>query len=124
MINSHHLLQLFTVQMTLKQLRDPYLNFNSLNVILVHSCLARHDIEFISFLFHLEQWSIVYKNTNFVLQIFNFRVRFSLSSKILSGKAHGIRLFGYSLAGNMDLDGNSYPDLAVGSLSDSAVIYR
>uniref|UniRef100_A0A8C4NHY9 Integrin, alpha 6b n=1 Tax=Dicentrarchus labrax TaxID=13489 RepID=A0A8C4NHY9_DICLA len=29
------------------------------------------------------------------------------------------KMFGYSLAGNMDLDANSYPDLAVGSLSDS-----
>uniref|UniRef100_A0AAQ5ZCT6 Integrin alpha-2 domain-containing protein n=1 Tax=Amphiprion ocellaris TaxID=80972 RepID=A0AAQ5ZCT6_AMPOC len=37
---------------------------------------------------------------------------------------HNIRFFGYSLAGNMDLDGNSYPDLAVGSLSDTAFIYR
>uniref|UniRef100_A0A8D3DP98 Integrin subunit alpha 6 n=1 Tax=Scophthalmus maximus TaxID=52904 RepID=A0A8D3DP98_SCOMX len=37
---------------------------------------------------------------------------------------HELRLFGYSLAGNMDLDGNSYPDLAVGSLSDTALIYR
>ncbi|XP_037542084.1 integrin alpha-6 [Nematolebias whitei] len=46
------------------------------------------------------------------------------SAQILSGKAHSIRFFGYSLAGNMDLDDNSYPDLAVGSLSDSAVIYR
>uniref|UniRef100_A0A3P9NBI9 Integrin subunit alpha 6 n=1 Tax=Poecilia reticulata TaxID=8081 RepID=A0A3P9NBI9_POERE len=35
-----------------------------------------------------------------------------------------LRYFGYSLAGNMDLDGNSYPDLAVGSLSDAAFIYR
>ena len=35
-----------------------------------------------------------------------------------------MRLFGYSLAGNLDLDGNSYPDLAVGSLSDTALIYR
>ncbi len=33
-------------------------------------------------------------------------------------------MFGYSLAGNMDLDENSYPDLAVGSLSDSIFIYR
>ncbi|XP_072253147.1 integrin alpha-6 isoform X2 [Leuresthes tenuis] len=45
-------------------------------------------------------------------------------AQILSGKAHSIRFFGYSLAGNMDLDGNSYPDLAVGSLSDTALIYR
>lgn len=35
-----------------------------------------------------------------------------------------MKLFGYSLAGNMDLDGNSYPDVAVGSLSDTAVIFR
>ncbi|XP_028993138.1 integrin alpha-6 isoform X2 [Betta splendens] len=45
-------------------------------------------------------------------------------SQILSGKRHGLQLFGYSLAGNMDLDGNSYPDVAVGSLSDTALIYR
>uniref|UniRef100_A0A8C9Z961 Integrin subunit alpha 6 n=1 Tax=Sander lucioperca TaxID=283035 RepID=A0A8C9Z961_SANLU len=37
---------------------------------------------------------------------------------------HNMRLFGYSLAGNMDLDSNSYPDVAVGSLSDTALIYR
>lgn len=45
-------------------------------------------------------------------------------AQILSGKEHNLRLFGYSLAGNMDLDGNMYPDVAVGSLSDTAVIYR
>ncbi|KAM9850652.1 integrin alpha-6 [Aulostomus maculatus] len=45
-------------------------------------------------------------------------------AQVISGKEHKLRLFGYSLAGNMDLDGNSYPDLAVGSLSDSALIYR
>ncbi|XP_040004466.1 integrin alpha-6 isoform X2 [Xiphias gladius] len=45
-------------------------------------------------------------------------------AQILSGKEHNLRLFGYSLAGNMDLDSNSYPDLAVGSLSDTALIYR
>uniref|UniRef100_A0A3Q3LFW3 Integrin, alpha 6a n=1 Tax=Mastacembelus armatus TaxID=205130 RepID=A0A3Q3LFW3_9TELE len=39
-------------------------------------------------------------------------------------KEHNLQLFGYSLAGNMDLDGNFYPDLAVGSLSDTALIYR
>uniref|UniRef100_A0A8C5C4Y8 Integrin subunit alpha 6 n=1 Tax=Gadus morhua TaxID=8049 RepID=A0A8C5C4Y8_GADMO len=52
---------------------------------------------------------------------------------IFHGAAHGVNtkaaqvggaLFGYSLAGNMDLDGNSYPDLAVGSLSDTALIFR
>uniref|UniRef100_A0A3Q3W2U0 Uncharacterized protein n=1 Tax=Mola mola TaxID=94237 RepID=A0A3Q3W2U0_MOLML len=48
-----------------------------------------------------------------------------LSSKthVLPGKP-GVKLFGYSLAGNMDLDKNSYPDLAVGSLSDSVFVYR
>ncbi|KAM4608315.1 integrin alpha-6 [Polymixia lowei] len=45
-------------------------------------------------------------------------------AQILSGKQNNIKLFGYSLAGNMDLDGNSYPDLAIGSLSDTALIYR
>ncbi|XP_062258055.1 integrin alpha-6 isoform X2 [Platichthys flesus] len=45
-------------------------------------------------------------------------------AQILSGKDHQLQLFGYSLAGNMDLDSNSYPDLAVGSLSDTALIYR
>uniref|UniRef100_A0A8C6W053 Integrin subunit alpha 6 n=1 Tax=Nothobranchius furzeri TaxID=105023 RepID=A0A8C6W053_NOTFU len=38
--------------------------------------------------------------------------------------AQVLKLFGYSLAGNMDLDGNSYPDLAVGSLSDAFYILR
>ncbi|KAK2822245.1 hypothetical protein Q5P01_022310 [Channa striata] len=37
------------------------------------------------------------------------------AEQVLSGKAVGAKLFGYSLAGNMDLDKNSYPDLAVGS---------
>lgn len=45
-------------------------------------------------------------------------------AQVLSGKEHNIRFFGYSLAGNMDLDANSYPDLAVGSLSDAAFVYR
>ncbi|XP_066505205.1 integrin alpha-6 [Hoplias malabaricus] len=42
----------------------------------------------------------------------------------LKGLTHKIKLFGYSLAGNMDIDGNSYPDLAVGSLSDSVAVFR
>ncbi|XP_018532519.1 integrin alpha-6 isoform X1 [Lates calcarifer] len=45
------------------------------------------------------------------------------SVQVLNGKA-GVKLFGYSLAGNMDLDKNSYPDLAVGSLSDSVFVYK
>uniref|UniRef100_A0A672SFT0 Integrin subunit alpha 6 n=1 Tax=Sinocyclocheilus grahami TaxID=75366 RepID=A0A672SFT0_SINGR len=45
-------------------------------------------------------------------------------AQILEGKQHNMKMFGYSLAGNMDLDQNSYPDLAVGSLSDTAEWYR
>lgn len=46
-------------------------------------------------------------------------------SQILSGKALGsMKMFGYSLAANMDLDKNSYPDLAVGSLSDAVFVYK
>uniref|UniRef100_A0A3P8NWG7 Uncharacterized protein n=1 Tax=Astatotilapia calliptera TaxID=8154 RepID=A0A3P8NWG7_ASTCA len=46
-----------------------------------------------------------------------------ISPKVLPGPS-GVKLFGYSLAGNMDLDYNSYPDLAVGSLSDSVFVYK
>ncbi|KAM9322422.1 integrin alpha-6-like [Pholidichthys leucotaenia] len=46
------------------------------------------------------------------------------NAQVLCGKDSGVKAFGYSLAGNMDLDKNSYPDLAVGSLSDSAFVYR
>ncbi|XP_047225356.1 integrin alpha-6-like isoform X3 [Girardinichthys multiradiatus] len=46
------------------------------------------------------------------------------ASQVLSSKSSGVSLFGYSLAGNMDLDRNSYPDMAVGSLSDSVFVYR
>ncbi|XP_041752527.1 integrin alpha-6 isoform X1 [Coregonus clupeaformis] len=45
-------------------------------------------------------------------------------AQVLSGVSSRTKLFGYSLAGNMDLDRNSYPDLAVGSLSDSVFVYR
>ncbi|KAM8857390.1 integrin alpha-6 isoform 1-T1 [Synchiropus picturatus] len=48
----------------------------------------------------------------------------TIPAQVISGKDHDIKLFGYSIAGNLDLDGNSYPDLAVGSLSDTVVIYR
>ncbi|KAM9287490.1 integrin alpha-6 isoform 1-T1 [Morus bassanus] len=45
-------------------------------------------------------------------------------AQILDGEKTGIRFFGYSIAGNMDLDKNSYPDIAVGSLSDSVFVFR
>ncbi|CAL8311997.1 integrin alpha-6 isoform X1 [Gadus morhua] len=45
-------------------------------------------------------------------------------SQMLKGRPLGSRHFGYSLAGNMDLDRNTYPDLAVGSLSDSVFVFR
>ncbi|XP_074544597.1 integrin alpha-6-like isoform X2 [Halichoeres trimaculatus] len=45
-------------------------------------------------------------------------------AQILSGQPLGVKMFGYSLAGNMDLDRNSYPDLAIGSLSDAVFVYR
>ncbi len=46
------------------------------------------------------------------------------SFQVLAGQDHNVKLFGYSLAGNMDLDRNNYPDLAIGSLSDSVLVYR
>ncbi|XP_054480250.1 integrin alpha-6b isoform X2 [Anoplopoma fimbria] len=49
---------------------------------------------------------------------------FEKASQVLSGKSLGVSLFGYSLAGNMDLDKNTYPDLAVGTLSDSVFVFR
>lgn len=60
----------------------------------------------------------------FDVELLTSYLNFYLSSQILSGKRHSVEMFGYSLAGNMDLDGNSYPDVAVGSLSDAALIFR
>ncbi|XP_060940642.1 integrin alpha-6-like [Limanda limanda] len=51
-------------------------------------------------------------------------LRSEKANQVLSGQTVGVRLFGYSLAGNMDLDKNSYPDLAVGSLSDSVFVFK
>uniref|UniRef100_A0A8C8SN44 Integrin subunit alpha 6 n=1 Tax=Pelusios castaneus TaxID=367368 RepID=A0A8C8SN44_9SAUR len=45
-------------------------------------------------------------------------------AQILDGKKLNVLFFGYSVTGNMDLDRNSYPDIAVGSLSDSVSVYR
>uniref|UniRef100_A0A673LFT3 Integrin alpha-6-like n=1 Tax=Sinocyclocheilus rhinocerous TaxID=307959 RepID=A0A673LFT3_9TELE len=50
-------------------------------------------------------------------------IHFSFLS-VLGGQDHNVKLFGYSLAGNMDLDRNNYPDLAIGSLSDSVFVAR
>uniref|UniRef100_A0A7N6FC47 Integrin, alpha 6b n=1 Tax=Anabas testudineus TaxID=64144 RepID=A0A7N6FC47_ANATE len=46
------------------------------------------------------------------------------AAQVLHGKSSQVKLFGYSLAGNMDLDKNSYPDLVVGSLSDSVFLFK
>uniref|UniRef100_A0A2K6UFC5 Integrin subunit alpha 7 n=1 Tax=Saimiri boliviensis boliviensis TaxID=39432 RepID=A0A2K6UFC5_SAIBB len=45
-------------------------------------------------------------------------------SQVLEGEAVGIKSFGYSLSGNLDMDGNQYPDLLVGSLADTVVLFR
>ncbi|KAE8626386.1 hypothetical protein XENTR_v10006615 [Xenopus tropicalis] len=45
-------------------------------------------------------------------------------AQILDGISVGIKTFGYSLSGGLDIDGNSYPDLLVGSLSDTVVLFR
>ena len=44
--------------------------------------------------------------------------------QVLEGEAVGIKSFGYSLSGGLDVDGNHYPDLLVGSLADTAVLFR
>ncbi|XP_016332580.1 integrin alpha-6 [Sinocyclocheilus anshuiensis] len=49
---------------------------------------------------------------------------FRQKTEILDAGDPSIKSFGYSLAGNMDIDDNGYPDLAVGSLSDSVQVYR
>ncbi|XP_029450544.1 integrin alpha-7 isoform X2 [Rhinatrema bivittatum] len=45
-------------------------------------------------------------------------------TQILDGVGAGVKTFGYSISGGLDIDGNSYPDLLVGSLSDTVVLYR
>ena len=44
--------------------------------------------------------------------------------KVLDGENAGVKRFGYSISGGLDIDGNQYPDLAVGSLGDQVVLYR
>ncbi|XP_044305526.1 integrin alpha-7 isoform X2 [Varanus komodoensis] len=45
-------------------------------------------------------------------------------AQILTGESVGVKMFGYSFSGGLDIDGNFYPDLLVGSLSDTVVLYR
>ncbi|XP_042304579.1 integrin alpha-7 isoform X2 [Sceloporus undulatus] len=45
-------------------------------------------------------------------------------AQILTGESVGIKMFGYSFSGGLDIDGNMYPDLLVGSLADTVVLYR
>ncbi|XP_041265898.1 integrin alpha-7 [Onychostruthus taczanowskii] len=45
-------------------------------------------------------------------------------AQVLDGEAVGVSAFGYSLSGGLDVDGNLHPDLLVGSLSDTVVLYR
>lgn len=47
-----------------------------------------------------------------------------LVPQVLEGEAVGMKSFGYSLSGGLDVDGNRYPDLLVGSLDDTAVLFR
>ncbi|XP_061690703.1 integrin alpha-6-like [Syngnathoides biaculeatus] len=45
-------------------------------------------------------------------------------AQVLAPESPTVTLFGYSLSGNLDIDDNQYPDLAVGSLSDAVFVYR
>ncbi|KAM8982468.1 integrin alpha-7 isoform X1 [Sarcophilus harrisii] len=45
-------------------------------------------------------------------------------AQVLEGEAVGIESFGYSLSGGLDIDGNAYPDLLVGSLADTVALFR
>ncbi|XP_040395369.1 integrin alpha-7 isoform X7 [Cygnus olor] len=45
-------------------------------------------------------------------------------AQVLDGEGVGVTAFGYALSGGLDVDGNLYPDLLVGSLSDTVVLYR
>ncbi|XP_066431947.1 integrin alpha-6 isoform X2 [Eleutherodactylus coqui] len=45
-------------------------------------------------------------------------------TQVMDGRSTNTKSFGYSIAGNMDLDRNTYPDIAVGSLSDSLSVFR
>lgn len=48
----------------------------------------------------------------------------SSSHQVLDGRDFDVRRFGYSISGGLDIDNNHYPDVAVGSLNDSVVLFR
>ncbi|XP_063767787.1 integrin alpha-7 isoform X1 [Eleginops maclovinus] len=45
-------------------------------------------------------------------------------AQVLDGRDFDVRRFGYSISGGLDIDINHYPDIAVGSLNDSVVLFR
>ncbi|XP_062453528.1 integrin alpha-7 isoform X4 [Rhea pennata] len=45
-------------------------------------------------------------------------------AQVLDGEGVGVTAFGYAISGGLDVDENLYPDLLVGSLSDTVVLYR
>uniref|UniRef100_A0A3Q2WXR0 Integrin subunit alpha 7 n=1 Tax=Haplochromis burtoni TaxID=8153 RepID=A0A3Q2WXR0_HAPBU len=45
-------------------------------------------------------------------------------AQVLDGRDFDVRRFGYSISGGLDIDNNHYPDVAVGSLNDSVVLFR
>lgn len=45
-------------------------------------------------------------------------------AQVISPGSKRVTFFGYSLSGNLDVDNNQYPDLAVGALSGSVFVYR
>lgn len=45
-------------------------------------------------------------------------------AQVLDGQDFDVRCFGYSISGGLDIDSNHYPDLTVGSLNDSVVLFR
>lgn len=50
-----------------------------------------------------------------------------LIPQVIDGKdipGGGFHTFGYSISGGVDVDRNSYPDIAVGSLDDRVVLLR
>uniref|UniRef100_A0A669BAM4 Integrin subunit alpha 7 n=1 Tax=Oreochromis niloticus TaxID=8128 RepID=A0A669BAM4_ORENI len=44
-------------------------------------------------------------------------------AQVLDGRDFDVRRFGYSISGGLDIDNNHYPDVAVGSLNDSVVLF-